>query len=246
MVSRVSTLTCIDTVVLAPDSSIEVDLCSMLPVRCVVHFNRMENYETRTMRKTDHRADHANATRLFAECDTISARIYGCTSGELLQGPDLIEEVLREVLPGACAVTPMVAAIETIQAYGVVSISILSPCPEDLNRQRVELFEHHRIAVDTVLSPQDWSKRISSTIDAAELEMAAASIAFGDSRSLFVPCNVLAIADMIGEMEARTDVPVFTSTQVSVWKALKDLCLLGAALLTRFGSIFRHAETARQ
>lgn len=246
MVSRVSTLTCIDTVVLASDSSVEVDLCSMLPLRCVAYFNRMENYETRTIRKTDHRADLANATRLLAECDTISAMIYRCTPGALLQGPDLIEEVLREVLPSACAVTPMVAAIEAIQAYGVGSISILSPCPEDLNRQLVELFEHHRIAVDTVLSPQDWSKRISSTIDVAEPEMAAASIAFGDSRGLFVPCNVLAIVDMIGEMEGRTGVPVFTSTQVSVWKALKDLGQLGAASLTTFGSIFRHAETARQ
>ena len=122
----------------------------------------------------------------------------------------------------------------------------MSPCPEDLNRQIVELFEHHRIAVDTILSPQDWSKRISSTIDAAELEIAAASVVFGDGRGLLVPCNALAIADMIGEMEARTGVPVFTSTQVSVWKALKDLGQLEAASLIRFGSIFCHAKTARQ
>lgn len=116
MVSRVSTLTCIGTVVLASDSSIEVDLCSMLPVRYVAYFNRTENYETRTIRKTDYRADLANAMRLLVICDTVSAIIYRYTSGKILQRPDLIEEVLREALPGAYAVTLMVAAIEVIQA----------------------------------------------------------------------------------------------------------------------------------
>jgi len=230
----------------ASDCSIEVDLCSMLPDRCVAHFSRMENYETCAIRKTDHRRDLVNAALLLAECDNISAVIYGCTSGELLHGPNIIETAIKDVLTKVFVVTPIRAAIEAMQMSGIGTVLILSPYSKDLNLRLVELFERHSITVHTVFSPLGWGQRSLSTIDDRELETAAASIEISDSEALFVPCNALAIVDVIKKMEACTGVPVFTSTQVSVWKVLKNLDRLQEQSLTRFGSIFSRAAMARQ
>ena len=241
-----ASLTRFGAVVLGSDESIEADMSSMLSDHCRLHVSRMANYETTETRKTDHATDLTNAVRLLAECEDISAVIYGCTSGELVYGPDLIGRVIRKVLPGAHVVTPIVAAAEAIRAHGVNSISILSPYKSDLNSRLVDVFGTYGIAVDVVYMPQDWDQRRLSTITRLELERAAASVKFADSDGLFIPCNALAVVDMITTIELLTAVPVFTSTQVSVWQALQNKEQLQAASLSRFGSLFSRSQMALQ
>ncbi len=218
----------------------------MMPGHCVAHFNRMQNYETCALRNTDHRTDLENAALLLAECESISAVVYGCTSGELLHGRELIVEVLQEIMPNAAVVTPLAASIEAMRARRIDNVSILSPYLDDLNRRIIELFGQHGITVETVVSPQNWRHTSLSKIDAQDLKTVAESMEFQHSQGLFIPCNALAIVGAIRDLEGCTSVPVFTSTQVSVWKALKHENLLGEQSLHRFGSIFSNLEITRQ
>ncbi len=243
--STAKQLTRFGVLVLATDASIEADMCAMMPGHCVAHFNRMQNYETCALRKTDHRTDLANAALLLAECENISAVMYGCTSGELLHGRELIVEVLQRIMPNAAVVTPLAASIEAMRTRRIDTVSILSPYSDDLNRRIIELFGQRGITVDTVLSPQSWGHMSLSTIDARELKTAAGSMEFQHSQGLFIPCNALAIVGAIRDLEGCTSVPVFTSTQASVWKALKHENLLGERSLPRFGSIFSNLEITR-
>lgn len=231
-------ITRVGVLVLASDGSIEPDIHSMLPARFAAHFSRMDNYETTAERRTNHRFDLALSTKLLAECDDLSAVIYGCTSGELTYGHDLIIKVIEDIIPNAQVVTPMQAAVEAAYANEIGSISILSPYGEILNQRMVQLFGAAGITVKTVFSPKAWSGRSLSSIDAHEFEIAVKAMDVASSKGLFIPCNALAIVNAIEGIEANIGLPVLTSTQVSVWKTLCSLGGIEAMPPTKFGAIF--------
>ena len=200
--------------ILASDGSIENDLYSMLPPKYVANFSRMNNYETCDARETDHTSDLIASAKLLRECDGISTIIYGCTSGELTFGRDLITHTIKAVFPDGTVVTPVQAAIDAASSSSIRSLYILTPYDTGLNQRMAAMFEAANIAVSGIYSPPFWTGLDLALIDENELISVVKTVDLVDSEGLFVPCNAIPAVQAIAALERSLALPALTSTQV--------------------------------
>lgn len=224
--------------VLSSDASIERDIFTMLPLGSSAHFTRMDNYETCAERSTDHRSDLKRAADLLAECEGISVLIYGCTSGEICFGHDLITQTIQGVFPNCPVVTPIQSALALASDYRIDEITILSPYSHDLNQKMVQIFDAANVSVDCVFSQKAWEGQSLSSINKSDFHAAVSEIDFGISQALFIPCIALPVINAITSIEKTIGMPVLTSTQVSIWYAIRCCSDIQMIPTGKFGSIF--------
>jgi len=118
------------------------------------------------------------------------------------------------------------------------TISILSPYARKLNRRLRDQFESSNIMVEKV-----YEFALSDDFDAPRLDAsffleAATRIQNDIVKCLFIPCNSLSVVTHIQKMEDLLGVPVITSTQVSVWQALKLCGYEPEDTLKHYGTLF--------
>ena len=70
---------------------------------------------------------------------------YGCTSGTVAAGYDVIKEKVNLAKPEAKVTTPITAAIKALNKLGINKISIFTPYTKTINDSVVGYFEKENI-----------------------------------------------------------------------------------------------------
>lgn len=155
--------------------------------------------------------------------ETLDAICYSCTSASVVIGDAEIEAAIQAAKPGVAVVTPPMAGVRGLNAFGARRISILTPYTVETSRPMAAYFaaKGFEIASFTCLGFED--DREMARIAPAALVDLAAQATHAQADALFVSCTALRAALAVTGMEQAIGRPVVTSNQASAWNCLR-LC----------------------
>ena len=150
--------------------------------------------------------------------------IYMCTSGSFKDGQDgnqAIKDRLAELVPGAKTMTTSEAIVGGIKAFGMKRVVMTTPYDEDLTNREVEFLAHHGVTV-TDLNFLDIEDNLDrGDLPAGEWLRHAKGLDYADADGFFLSCGNVRTLDIVDTLEAETGLPVVSSTQATIWMALR-------------------------
>lgn len=155
--------------------------------------------------------------------EKLDAICYSCTSASVVIGDAEIEAAIQAAKPGVAVVTPPMAGVRGLNAFGVRRISILTPYTVETSRPMAAYFaaKGFEIASFTCLGFED--DREMARIAPAALVDLARQATDAQADALFVSCTALRAALAVTGMEQAIGRPVVTSNQATAWNCLR-LC----------------------
>lgn len=155
--------------------------------------------------------------------EPLDAICYSCTSASVVIGDAEIEVAIQAAKPGVPIVTPPMAGVRGLHAFGARRISILTPYTVETSRPMATYFAARgfEIASFTCLGFED--DREMARIAPATLVELAREATHAQADALFVSCTALRGALAVTGMEQAIGRPVVTSNQASAWNCLR-LC----------------------
>lgn len=155
--------------------------------------------------------------------EKLDAVCYSCTSASVVIGDAEIEAAIQAAKPGVAVVTPPMAGVRGLNAFGVRRISILTPYTVETSRPMAGYFaaKGFEIASFTCLGFED--DREMARIAPSALVDLARQATHTQADALFVSCTALRAALAVTGMEQAIGRPVVTSNQATAWSCLR-LC----------------------
>ena len=159
--------------------------------------------------------------------EPLDAICFSCTSASVVIGDAEIEGEIQRVKPGTPVVTPPLAAVQALKAFGVRRISVLTPYTAETSAPMAGYFVRHGfdIARFTCLGLED--DREMARVTLAALVEAGRDAMAPDAEALFVSCTALRAALAAPAIEAAIGRPVVTSNLATAWRCLR-LCGVSA------------------
>jgi maleate isomerase len=155
--------------------------------------------------------------------ETLDAVCYSCTSASVVIGDAEIEQAIHAAKPGVPMVTPPMAGVRGLNAFGVKRISILTPYTVETSRPMAAYFAAHGFDIQSFSCLGFEDDREMARITPASLVELARKVMHPQADALFVSCTALRAALAVPGMEEAIGRPVVTSNQASAWNCLR-LC----------------------
>ncbi|GLQ77659.1 ectoine utilization protein EutA [Mesorhizobium huakuii] len=155
--------------------------------------------------------------------EKLDAICYSCTSASVVIGDAEIETAIQAAKSGVPVVTPPMAGVRGLNAFGVRRISILTPYTIETSRPMAAYFAARgfEIASFTCLGFED--DREMARIPPTALVDLVRQATHPQADALFVSCTALRGALAVTGMEQAIGRPVVTSNQATAWNCLR-LC----------------------
>jgi maleate isomerase len=163
------------------------------------------------------------AATLILPGEKLDAICYSCTSASVVIGDDEIAAAIQKAKPGVPVVTPPLASVRGLKAFGAHRISILTPYTVETSSPMADYFARHgfEIASFTCLGLTD-DREMACISHEAIIGLAAETLA-PDAEALFISCTAVRAAAITARIEERTGRPIVSSNLASAWNCLR-LC----------------------
>ena len=148
---------------------------------------------------------------------------YGCTSGTVDAGYDLIKTKVNLAKPEAKVTTPITAAVKALEALGIKKISIFTPYTKTINDLVVGYFEKENIIINSLTYFDIDSDLDIGKVDEDYLFEVLSKIDLSESDALFVSCTALPVLSIIDKLEKRLNKVVLSSNQTLIWDSLNSI-----------------------
>lgn len=155
--------------------------------------------------------------------EPLDAICYSCTSASVVIGDAEIEQAIQAAKPGAQVVTPPMAGVRGLNAFGVKRISILTPYTVETSRPMATYFAARGFDILSFTCLGFEDDREMARIPPSALIELAHKVMHPQADALFVSCTALRAALAVPGMEKAIGRPVVTSNQASAWNCLR-LC----------------------
>jgi maleate isomerase len=212
-------------VILATDHTSEVDFSRMVASeRIGVYVARIPYANPTTpenLRKMQP-ALTAGASLILPD-EPLDAICYSCTSASVVIGDAEIETAIQAAKPGVPVVTPPMAAIRGLRAFGARRISILTPYTVETSRPMADYFTGHGFDLVSFTCLGFEDDREMARIAPSALVALAREAMHAQAEALFISCTALRSALAAADIEKAIGRPVVTSNQASAWNCLR-LC----------------------
>lgn len=217
-------------VALATDLTSEHDLHSLLPDNARLHVTRVAYANPITPENLAAMAPHIGAAAdLLVPGVALAAVGFGCTSGAVVIGEEVIAAAIGSVRPGVAVFTPAGAAVDALRFLGVRRIALLTPYTHQTSAPMTDHFISAGLDVMQTVSLEMADDRDIARLAASAIRSAALRADHPDAEALFISCTALPVLPLIDEIEAALGKPVITSNQALGW------AMLGAAGVQRRG-----------
>jgi maleate cis-trans isomerase len=164
--------------------------------------------------------------------------IYGCTAAGFLGGPSgnaRIVERLRECMR-ATVVSTAGAMVEALRSADVSNTAVVTPYLRSVNDGLRDYLESSGIHVETLNSfICKTTAELGQITEDQVLELARRTVT-ARSKSLFVACSQLPTLNVVAQLRAELEIPVWSSIQATAWA--------GATALTAQGFPVQFTEAA--
>ena len=228
----------IGLITLGSDFRIEKDFNNIIYGRDIdLYVNRIHCYNPLTNETLAKMSDDiTDVTKDILPDQKIDCVAYGCTSGTVAAGYDVIKEKVNLAKPEAKVTTPITAAIKALNKLCINKISIFTPYTKTINDSVVNYFKKENIIVNS-LSYFDIDTDVDiGKVDENYLFEVLSKIDLEDSDALFVSCTALPALSIIDKLEKKLNKIVLSSNQTLIWEALN---LIGnKKKIVGFGKIF--------
>tara|TARA_X000000368_G_scaffold137355_1_gene107977 strand:- start:47 stop:793 length:747 start_codon:yes stop_codon:yes gene_type:complete len=149
--------------------------------------------------------------------------VYGCTSGTIASGYDLIKNKINLAKPEARVVTPSSAAVNALRKMNVKKVSIFTPYSEKLNNDVVDYFKKENFIVTSnsyfdILYDNDIAK-----VDPDYLFEVITKMDLGEAEAVFLSCTNLPALNIVDKLEKKLNKIVLSSNQVLIWDTLQNI-----------------------
>ena len=212
----------IGLIALATDFMIEKDFINVIKDKEIDFFvNRIECYNPLTKENLIKMSDKVTeVTNNILPNEDIDCVVYGCTSGTIATGHDVIEKKVRAAKPKAELTTPSTAAIKALKKLKVKKLAIFTPYSKKLNNEVVEYFKEEKFEVVSnsyldIAADYDIGK-----VDQDYLYEVLSKIDLNGADALFVSCTALPVLEIIDKLEKKLNTIVLSSNQALIWDTL--------------------------
>ncbi|TIV89927.1 MAG: ectoine utilization protein EutA, partial [Mesorhizobium sp.] len=123
--------------------------------------------------------------------------------------------------PGVPVITPPMAGMRGLNAFGVKRISILTPYTVETSRPMAAYFAAQGFDIQSFTCLGFEDDREMARIRPASLVEMARKVTHPQADALFVSCTALRAALAVPGMEEAIGRPVVTSNQASAWNCLR-------------------------
>jgi maleate isomerase len=212
-------------VILATDHTSEVDFSRMVAndrigvyVARIPYANPTTPENLRKMQPT-----LTAGAALILPGETLDAICYSCTAASVVIGDAEIEAAIQAAKPGVPVVTPPMAAMRGLRAFGARRISVLTPYTVETSRPMATYFAGHGFDIVSFTCLGFEDDREMARIRPSALVDLARDATHADAEALFVSCTALRSALVAADIEKAIGRPVVTSNQASAWNCLR-LC----------------------
>jgi len=228
----------IGLITLGSDFRIEKDFNNVIYGRDIdLYVNRIHCYNPLTNETLAKMADDiTDVTKDILPDQKIDCVAYGCTSGTVAAGYEVIKDKVNLAKPEAKVTTPITSAIKALNVMGINKISIFTPYTKTINDSVVSYFEKEKVCVNSLTYFDIASDLDIGKVDENYLFEVLSKIDLEDSDALFVSCTALPVFSIIDQLEKKLNKIVLSSNQTLIWDTLN---LIGNKdPVVGFGKIF--------
>ncbi len=215
----------IGLITLGSDFRIEKDFNNVIYGRDIdLYVNRIHCYNPLTNETLAKMADDiTDVTKDILPDQKLDCVAYGCTSGTVAAGYDVIKDKVNLAKPEAKVTTPITSAIKALNIMGINKISIFTPYTKTINDSVVDYFEKENININSLTYFDIESDLDIGKVDENYLFKVLSEIDLADSEALFVSCTALPVLSIIDKLEKKLNNIVLSSNQTLIWDSLKEI-----------------------
>ena len=228
----------IGLITLGSDFRIEKDFNNLIHGKEIdLYVNRIHCYNPLTNATLAKMADDiTEVTKDILPDQKLDCVAYGCTSGTVAAGYDVIKKKINLAKPEAKVTTPITSTVKALKVLGINKISIFTPYTKTINESIVGYFKKKNIIVNSLSYFDIDSDLDIGKVDENYLFEVLSKIDLEDSDALFVSCTALPVLSIIDKLEKKLNKVVLSSNQTLIWEALN---LIGnKKQIEGFGKIF--------
>lgn len=178
--------------------------------------------------------DVEKSSRLLATAQ-IGVAVFACTSGSFMNGVEgeaMLQTSIR-VHAGAPPVTTSAAFVEALRYLGASRVAVATPyIPEinELEQQYLVANGFSVVSIQGMVTPgfDQVDPYGSGRADRESVLQFVLNMDYATADAIVISCTNFPTFDIIAEVERRTGLPVVTSNQSTLWKALEALGFRGA------------------
>jgi maleate isomerase len=215
----------IGLITLGSDFRIEKDFNNIVYGRDIdLYVNRIHCYNPLTNETLAKMADDiTEVTQDILPDQKIDCVAYGCTSGTVAAGYDIVRSKVNLAKPEAKVTTPITAAVKAINKLGIKKISIFTPYTKTINDSVVKYFKDQNIIINSLTYFDIDSDLDIGKVDENYLFDVLSKIDLEDSDALFVSCTALPVLSIIDKLEKKINKTVLSSNQTLIWDSLNQI-----------------------
>jgi maleate cis-trans isomerase len=222
----------IKTLIVVPENNttMESEISALCPALAPIPVARVKR-PARTLLLEDLPA-YAEATLDAIEpfaAEQFDLVIYGCTAAGFLGGPNgnaRMVERLRE-RTRATVVSTAGAMVEALRSAGVSNAAVVTPYLRSVNDGLRDYLESSGIQVETLNSFFCKTTADLGQITEDQVLELARRTATARSKSLFVACSQLPTLNVVAQLRAELEIPVWSSIQATAWAGATALTAQG-------------------
>ncbi|MDA9158371.1 racemase [Candidatus Pelagibacter ubique] len=229
----------IGLITLGSDFRIEKDFNNVIYGRDVdLYVNRIHCYNPLTNETLAKMADDiTDVTKDILPDQKIDCVAYGCTSGTIAAGYDVIEKNVKLAKPEAKVTTPITSAIKALKAFNINKVSVFTPYTKSINDSVINYFNRENIAVNGLTYFDIESDLDIGKVDEEYLFEVLSKINLEDSEALFVSCTALPVLSIIDKLEKKMNKVILSSNQTLIWESLNAIGYKNS--IEGFGKLFK-------
>ena len=215
----------IGLITLGSDFRIEKDFNNIIYGRDIdLYVNRIHCYNPLTNETLAKMAeDITEVTKDILPDQKIDCVAYGCTSGTVAAGYDVIKEKVNLAKPETKVTTPITSAIKALNVLGINKISIFTPYTKTINDSVVNYFKKENITINSLSYFDIDSDLDIGKVDENYLFEVLSKIDLEDSDALFISCTALPVLSIIDKLEKKLNKVILSSNQTLIWDSLNEI-----------------------
>jgi maleate isomerase len=215
----------IGLITLGSDFRIEKDFNNIIYGRDIdLYVNRIHCYNPLTNEMLAKMSDDiTDVTKDILPDQKIDCVAYGCTSGTVAAGYDVIKEKVNLAKPEAKVTTPITSTIKALNMLGINKISVFTPYTKTINDSVANYFKKENITINSLTYFDIDSDLDIGKVDESYLFDVLSKIDLADSEALFVSCTALPVLSIINKLEKKLNKIVLSSNQTLIWDSLNAI-----------------------
>ena len=215
----------IGLITLASDFRIEKDFNNIIYGKEIdLYCNRIHCYNPLTNETLKKMADDIpNVTKDILPDQKLDCVAYGCTSGTIAAGYEVIFKKVNLAKPDTKVTTPITSAINALKALKINKLSIFTPYTDEINQSVINYFKKESIEISELSYFDIASDLDIGKVDPDHLFNILIKKDLSNSDALFISCTALPALSIIKDLEKKMGKIVLSSNQTLIWDTLKQI-----------------------